>query len=76
MRPEDRFERPVNEILKTAETTSERTANGDADILDKEISWTEFERELTKIKDGAPGVENVRVSALKCASPEVRTLIY
>ncbi|XP_075264195.1 uncharacterized protein LOC142356111 [Convolutriloba macropyga] len=73
---EDRFERPVNEILKTAETTSERTANGDADILDKEISWTEFERELTKIKDGAPGVENVRVSALKCASPEVRTLIY
>ena len=65
---EDWFERPVNEILNTAEKTSLRDdarAKEAAKVLAREISRKEFDEELAKMRDGAPGIENVKVSAIK-----------
>ena len=76
---EDRFERPVNEILNTAEKTSLRDdarAKEAAKVLAREISRKEFDEELAKMRDGAPGIENVKVSAIKNASNEVKERVY
>ena len=44
--------------------------------LKREIHWTEFEDELGKFKDGAPVVEDVRISAVKTASQDVKKRLF
>ncbi|XP_063711602.1 uncharacterized protein LOC134839904 [Symsagittifera roscoffensis] len=76
---ENRFEREISEIMETAASTTKRTdeeAANAAKHLEREITFAEFQRELGKIKDGAPGCESVRVSARKNLNDDAKRQLF
>ena len=76
---EDRYERDVIEIMRTASSTEIKNspeAKPAAEEMEEAITFVEFERELANMKDGAAGVDNVSVSAVKALSIDTRKELY
>ena len=76
---EDRYERDVIEIMRTASSTEIKDspeAKAAAEEMEEAITFVEFERELANMKDGAAGVDNVSVSAVKALSIDTRKELY
>ena len=76
---ENRFEREISEIMETAASTTKRTdeeAANAAKHLEREITFAEFQRELGKMKDGAPGCDSVRVSAVKNLNDDAKRQLF
>ena len=76
---ENRFEREISEIMETAASTTKRTdeeAANAAKHLEREITFAEFQRELGKMKDGGPGCDSVRVSAVKNLNDDAKRQLF
>ena len=76
---ENRFEREISEIMETAASTTKRTdeeAANAAKHLEREITFAEFQWELGKMKDGAPGCDSVRVSAVKNLNDDAKRQLF
>ena len=76
---ERRNERELEDLMKLADemifTPSPNTTAANAK-LDAEITYAEFEEELGKMRDGAPGVDGVKVSAIKALRRPERMKIF
>ena len=44
--------------------------------IERDITFEEFLEELGKMKEGAPGIENVRVSAVKAMSTGAKKKLF
>ena len=76
---ENRFEREISKIMETAASTTKRTdeeAANAAKHLEREITFAEFQRELGKMKDGFPGCDSVRVSAVKNLNDDAKRQLF
>ena len=76
---ENRYERGRDEIVKTLEEIHERTDQKalEAGIeLERVVTWREFETELAKMRDGAPGNDGVRMLAVKLASKPIKQQLH
>ena len=76
---ENRYERGRDEIVKTLEEIPERTdqtALEAAIELERVVTWREFETELAKMRDGAPGNYGVRMLAVKVASKPIKQQLH
>ena len=75
----DRYERTMSEI---SELMDELTVRDDpeaitaAERLDEDITFQEFVEEINKMKDGAPGIDAVRVCAIKKMSCKAKKKLY
>ena len=75
----ERYERDASDIMRTAEKTTKRSdpeAVAAAKEMERDITVEEFLEELGKMKDAAPGLENVRVSAVKAMSTGAKKKLF
>ena len=75
----NRFEKSIGNILQRAENTplrSDEKALTAARVLSDGITRKVFDDELAKMQHGAPRTENVKISAIKIASPQVEERIF
>ena len=76
---DQRFEREIHEIKETAKLTTQRWDKNSiqaAKVLGREITWPEFNNEVESINDSAPGIENVRMIAVKRGGIHLRQALF
>ena len=75
----ERYERTIHELLTTAANTTKRTDDKTTEAakqLEANISYVEFKREISQMKDSAPGIDGVTVSAIKSLAEDNKQELY
>ena len=75
----ERYERAIHELLTTAASTTKRTddkATEAAKQLEANISYVEFKREISHMRDSAPGIDGVTVNAMKSLAENNKQELY
>ncbi|XP_063727214.1 uncharacterized protein LOC134854786 [Symsagittifera roscoffensis] len=76
---DQRFEREIHEIKETSKLATQRWDENSiqaAKVLGREITWPEFNNEIESINDSAPGIENVRMIAVKRGGKHLRQALF
>ena len=75
----ERYERTIHELLTTAANTTKRTddkATEAAKQLEANISYVEFKREISQMKDSAPSIDGVTANAIKSLTENNKQELY